>query len=152
MKDNPRVLIVDDDFHVARLHATYVNAAPGYTALEPVGSGGAALEAIQTYRPDLILIDIYLRRPSPLGDGDSGPRRAGPHPGGPDGHRCFSRCRHFPRHGSTVPDGAGRRWVNRGEPPLRNDRAARTPVLGICLAEVRPQMRNWLPVSVLQYG
>jgi two-component system CitB family response regulator len=60
MKDDLRVLIIDDDFHVARLHATYVNAAPGYTALEPVGSGGAALEAIQTYRPDLVLIDIYL--------------------------------------------------------------------------------------------
>lgn len=60
MKDDLRVLIVDDDFHVARLHATYVKAAPGFTALEPVGSGGAALEAIQTYRPDLVLIDIYL--------------------------------------------------------------------------------------------
>jgi two-component system CitB family response regulator len=60
MRDDLRVLIVDDDFHVARLHATYVNAAPGYSALEPVGTGGAALEAIQTYRPDLVLIDIYL--------------------------------------------------------------------------------------------
>ena len=60
MKDDLRVQIVDDDFHVARLHATYVNAAPGYTALEPVGTGGAALEAIQAYRPDLVLIDIYL--------------------------------------------------------------------------------------------
>ena len=33
---------------------------PGYTALEPVGTGGAALEATQAYRPDLVLIDIYL--------------------------------------------------------------------------------------------
>jgi two-component system, CitB family, response regulator len=60
MSDDLRVLIVDDDFHVARLHARYVNAAPGYSALETVGSGGSALEAIQTYRPDLVLIDIYL--------------------------------------------------------------------------------------------
>jgi two-component system CitB family response regulator len=60
MKEDLRVLIVDDDFHVARLHATYVNAAPGYTALEPVGTGGTALEAIQAFRPDLVLIDIYL--------------------------------------------------------------------------------------------
>ena len=60
MRDDLRVLIVDDDFHVARLHAAYVNAAPGYSALEPAGTGGAALEAIQAYRPDLVLIDIYL--------------------------------------------------------------------------------------------
>lgn len=60
MRDDLRVLIVDDDFRVARLHADYVNAAPGFTALEPVGTGGAALEAIQTYRPDLVLIDVYL--------------------------------------------------------------------------------------------
>lgn len=60
MKDDLRVQIVDDDFHVARLHATYVNAAPGYMALEPVGTGGAALEAIHAYRPDLVLVDIYL--------------------------------------------------------------------------------------------
>lgn len=60
MKDDLRVQIVDDDFHVARLHATYVNGAPGYMALEPVGTGGAALEAIHAYRPDLVLVDIYL--------------------------------------------------------------------------------------------
>jgi two-component system, CitB family, response regulator len=55
-----RVLIVDDDFHVARLHVAYVDAAPGFTALDPVGGGEAAIRAVQAQRPDLVLIDVYL--------------------------------------------------------------------------------------------
>ncbi|AJT40791.1 response regulator [Psychromicrobium lacuslunae] len=55
-----RVLVVDDDFHVARLHRDYVNTVPGFIALEPVGSAESALRAISTLRPDLVLIDIFL--------------------------------------------------------------------------------------------
>jgi two-component system CitB family response regulator len=58
--DDIRVLIVDDDFHVARLHVAYVNSVPGFTALSPVGSGDAAVRAVDTLKPDLVLIDIYL--------------------------------------------------------------------------------------------
>ena len=43
MTEDFRVLIVDDDFHVARLHYAYVEATPGFIALEPVGGGEAAL-------------------------------------------------------------------------------------------------------------
>ncbi|ASN51535.1 response regulator [Sinomonas sp. R1AF57] len=55
-----RVLIVDDDFHVARLHATWVDAVPGFTALAPVGTAALALQAAHSLRPDLVLLDTYL--------------------------------------------------------------------------------------------
>lgn len=60
MTEDYRVLIVDDDFHVARLHQAYVEATAGFTALEPVGGGEAALRAVTSLRPDLVLIDVYL--------------------------------------------------------------------------------------------
>ena len=55
-----RVLIVDDDFHVARVHSTYVDATPGFTALSPVGTAALALQAVHALRPDLVLLDLYL--------------------------------------------------------------------------------------------
>jgi two-component system CitB family response regulator len=58
--DDFRVLIVDDDFHVARLHTAYVESVPGFTALPAVGSGEAAIRAVKGLDPDLVLIDIYL--------------------------------------------------------------------------------------------
>lgn len=60
MPDVLRVLIVDDDFHVARLHAAYVDSVPGFSALPPVGSGTAAIRAAHTLDPDLVLLDVYL--------------------------------------------------------------------------------------------
>jgi two-component system CitB family response regulator len=55
-----KVLIVDDDFRVARLHAEYVAAVPGFQALAPVGTTAAALDAIRVHSPDLALVDVYL--------------------------------------------------------------------------------------------
>jgi two-component system CitB family response regulator len=60
MEDDIRVLIVDDDFHVAKLHVAYVNAIPGFSALSPVGGGEAAVHAARALNPDLALLDIYL--------------------------------------------------------------------------------------------
>ncbi len=60
MPEDFRVLIVDDDFHVAKLHAAYVDAVPGFLALSPVGSASLALQAIHSLRPDLVLLDVYL--------------------------------------------------------------------------------------------
>ncbi len=65
MSEDLRVLIVDDDFHVAKLHAGYVDAVPGFTALRPVGTAEAALRAVRTQHPDLVLLDVYL--PDALG-------------------------------------------------------------------------------------
>ena len=60
MAEDLRVLIVDDDFHVARLHAAYVDSVAGFMALAPVGSVSQALQAIHSLRPDLVLLDVYL--------------------------------------------------------------------------------------------
>lgn len=58
--DELRVLIVDDDFHVARLHTSYVQSVPGFTALPAVGSADAAMRSVNALKPDLVLIDVYL--------------------------------------------------------------------------------------------
>ncbi|MBB1243395.1 response regulator [Streptomyces durbertensis] len=55
-----RVLVVDDDFMVARLHRKLVERVPGFTVVGEAGSGREAVEAIRELRPDLVLLDIYL--------------------------------------------------------------------------------------------
>jgi len=58
--DDLVVLVVDDDFRVARLHAEYAARVPGVRVLEPVGTASAARHAIAQYRPGLVLLDAYL--------------------------------------------------------------------------------------------
>jgi two-component system CitB family response regulator len=55
-----RVLVVDDDFRVARLHAGFVNRVPGFTVVATALTAAAALEIIRTRPPDLVLLDLYL--------------------------------------------------------------------------------------------
>ena len=55
-----RVVIVDDDFHVARLHTRIVEATGGYSVVATAGTVAEARPAIETTRPDLLLADIYL--------------------------------------------------------------------------------------------
>ncbi len=55
-----RVLVVDDDFRVAGIHAAMVSRVPGFQVL---GTAHGAEEALTTARrthPDLVLMDIYL--------------------------------------------------------------------------------------------
>ncbi|MEU2112923.1 response regulator [Streptomyces sp. NPDC087659] len=54
------VLVVDDDFMVAKLHTRYVSATPGFTVAGVAHSGAEALRAVDRLRPDLVLLDIYL--------------------------------------------------------------------------------------------
>jgi response regulator of citrate/malate metabolism len=54
------VLVVDDDFMVARVHTGFVERVPGFTVVGTAHTGSDALEAISTLRPDLVLLDIYL--------------------------------------------------------------------------------------------
>lgn len=60
MNADLHVLIVDDDFHVAKLHAAYVDSVPGFKALSPVGTADMALRAVTSQHPDLVLLDVYL--------------------------------------------------------------------------------------------
>lgn len=57
---NYRVLIVDDDFRVGELHAEMVNAIPGFHALEPVQDPRVIPKLVQSLKPDLVLLDLYL--------------------------------------------------------------------------------------------
>jgi response regulator of citrate/malate metabolism len=55
-----RVLIVDDDFMVAKVHSGYVTKTPGYEVVGVAHTGADALAAVENLRPDLVLLDIYL--------------------------------------------------------------------------------------------
>ncbi|GLF96176.1 response regulator [Streptomyces yaizuensis] len=54
------VLVVDDDFMVAKLHGRYVASTEGFRVVGVAHSGADALGAAERLRPDLVLLDIYL--------------------------------------------------------------------------------------------
>ncbi|MEV6400876.1 response regulator [Streptomyces sp. NPDC051907] len=54
------VLVVDDDFMVAKLHSRYVSATEGFRVVGVAHSGAEALRAADRLRPDLVLLDVYL--------------------------------------------------------------------------------------------
>lgn len=55
-----RVLVVDDDFRVARLHAEIAERVPGFAVVGVAHSGAEALAVAEERRPDLVLLDEYL--------------------------------------------------------------------------------------------
>lgn len=55
-----RVLVVDDDYRVARLHAAQVARVPGYECVGEAHTVAEARAAIAGERPDLLLLDVYL--------------------------------------------------------------------------------------------
>ena len=55
-----RVLVVDDDFMVAKVHAGFVTRVPGFTVVGVAHTGAAALESVAALQPDLVLLDVYL--------------------------------------------------------------------------------------------
>lgn len=60
-----QVLVVDDDFRVAGIHADIVRAAPGFAVLDSVRTVAEARTVLGATPPDLLLADVYL----PDGDG-----------------------------------------------------------------------------------
>ncbi|MGV9315154.1 response regulator [Streptomyces sp. NPDC003691] len=54
------MLVVDDDFMVAKLHSRYVSATDGFRVVGVAHNGAEALRAAEKLRPDLVLLDIYL--------------------------------------------------------------------------------------------
>ena len=54
------VLIVDDDFMVAKVHAGFVAALEGFEVVGTAPTGAAALAAVADLSPDLVLLDVYL--------------------------------------------------------------------------------------------
>jgi response regulator of citrate/malate metabolism len=68
-----RVLVVDDDFRVAQLHASYVARLDGFEVVGTANSAAEALRLADETRPDLVLLDEYL----PDAPGSSIGRRLG---------------------------------------------------------------------------
>jgi response regulator of citrate/malate metabolism len=54
------VLIVDDDFMVARVHSAFVAALDGFEVVGTAATGTQALAEVDRLRPDLVLLDVYL--------------------------------------------------------------------------------------------
>ncbi|QNP75428.1 response regulator [Streptomyces roseirectus] len=54
------VLVVDDDFMVAKVHRTFVERVGPFRVVGAVGSGEEAIRAVARLRPDLVLLDLYL--------------------------------------------------------------------------------------------
>ena len=55
-----RVLIVDDDFMVARIHRGFVERLSGFEVVGDARTGAEAVDAVARLDPDLVLLDIYL--------------------------------------------------------------------------------------------
>ncbi|MDV6012998.1 response regulator [Haloechinothrix sp. LS1_15] len=54
------VVVVDDDFMVARVHRGITERIPGFSVLAEARTGNEALDLVRRHRPDLVLLDIYL--------------------------------------------------------------------------------------------
>jgi response regulator of citrate/malate metabolism len=54
------VLVVDDDYMVARVHRGYVERVPGFRVVAEAHTGAEALALAASLRPELVLLDIYL--------------------------------------------------------------------------------------------
>jgi response regulator of citrate/malate metabolism len=74
------VLVVDDDFMVAKVHRGFVDRVPGFRTVGVAHRGTDALDLAERLRPDLVLLDIYL----PDISGLEVLRRLRARPGGPD--------------------------------------------------------------------
>ena len=55
-----RVVIVDDDFRIAGIHAAYVGKVDGFEAIAQAHTAAEAVDAVDRLRPDLLLLDLYL--------------------------------------------------------------------------------------------
>jgi len=55
-----RVLVVDDDFMVARIHRGFVDRVDGFEVVGTAQTGEEALALVASLQPDLVLLDLYL--------------------------------------------------------------------------------------------
>ncbi|MFI6503616.1 response regulator [Nonomuraea typhae] len=54
------VLVVDDDFMVAKVNSGFVGMVEGFRPVGAAHTAGQALSAVRDLRPDLVLLDLYL--------------------------------------------------------------------------------------------
>jgi response regulator of citrate/malate metabolism len=55
-----KVIVVDDDFMIARLHAQFINSQPPYQVVATAYTGQEAVDMLEKHRPDLLVLDVYL--------------------------------------------------------------------------------------------
>ncbi len=55
-----RVLVVDDDFMVARVHTGFVSRVEGFEVVGTCHTGADAVTTAAALSPDLVLLDLYL--------------------------------------------------------------------------------------------
>lgn len=55
-----RTLVVDDDFRVADIHASFVTRVSGFEVVGSARTAAEAADAVVELRPDLVLLDLYL--------------------------------------------------------------------------------------------
>jgi response regulator of citrate/malate metabolism len=55
-----RVLVVDDDFMVGRIHRGFVERTAGFEVVGTATTGAEAIEMVAALQPDLVLLDLYL--------------------------------------------------------------------------------------------
>lgn len=55
-----KVLVVDDDFMVAKVHAGFVRQLPGFEVVGAAHTGAQAVAEARRLQPDLVLLDIHL--------------------------------------------------------------------------------------------
>ena len=77
--DDLGVLVVDDDFMVARIHTQFVERTDGFVVVGSATSGEESLAAAAELRPALVLMDVNL----PGIDGIEATRRLTSGPEGP---------------------------------------------------------------------
>jgi response regulator of citrate/malate metabolism len=58
--NNIRVIVIDDDFMIAKLHAGFIEKQEGYEIAGTAHSYDQALPMIRTLNPDLVVLDVYL--------------------------------------------------------------------------------------------
>ncbi|MGW3940698.1 response regulator [Streptomyces phaeochromogenes] len=58
--DTIDVLVVDDDFMVARVHRTFVERVEPFRVVGVANTGEQAAHAVDELHPDLVLLDLYL--------------------------------------------------------------------------------------------
>ncbi len=54
------VLVVDDDFMVARVHAMFVERTEGFRVVGVARTGEEAVRLAHEHQPDLVLLDVHL--------------------------------------------------------------------------------------------
>ena len=55
-----KVLVIDDDFMVAKVHSGFVNSIDGFAVVGVAHNGAEAVKAVESLNPALVLLDIHL--------------------------------------------------------------------------------------------